>query len=70
MYNYYYREKKELQQANVAKLDKLVGDQMAVVAKLKMEQRRLVGESLHEKDQVTTLLMHHKKDRAKTKKQF
>ena len=50
MYNYYYREKKELQQANVAKLDKVVGDQMAVVAKLKMEQRRLVGESLHEKD--------------------
>ena len=37
-----YRESKKLQQADLAKLEKVVRKQMDVVAKLKMEQKAMV----------------------------
>ena len=47
MYN--YRETKRLHQANLTKLEKVVREQMEVLAKLEMEQERLT-KSLHAKD--------------------
>ena len=44
-----YRESKKLQQADLAKLEKVVREQMEEVAKLEMEQERMI-KSLHAKD--------------------
>jgi len=43
------RESKKLQQADLAKLEKVVREQMEEVAKLEMEQERMI-KSLHAKD--------------------